>query len=86
VRSVSFSPDGRQIVSGSEFALRIWDVATGREIRTLSGHSDLVHSVTFSPDGRQILSGSNDRTLKLWDAITGREIRTFSGHSGFVYS
>ena len=87
VTFVGFSPDGRQIVSGSnDSTIRLWDTATGREIRTFSGHSRQVQSVAFSPDGRQIISGSGDKTVKLWDAATGREIRTFLGHSDFLDS
>jgi len=87
VTSVAFSPDGKQIISGSnDNTVKLWDVATGRIIRTLSGHTHYVFSVAFSPDGRQILSGSWDNTIKLWDTATGREIRTFSGHTDGVRS
>jgi WD40 repeat protein len=79
VNSVVFSPDGRQILSGSsDGTVKLWDTATGHEIRTFSGHSDVVYSVAFNPDGRQILSGSSDGTVKLWDTATGRIIRTFT--------
>jgi WD40 repeat protein len=85
--SIAYSPDGRQIISGSQDrTIKLWDVVTGREIRTFSGHTNSVVSVAFSPDGRQIVSGSFDRTIKLWDVVTGREISTFSGHSHLVYS
>jgi len=85
VNSVAFSPDGKQIISGSsDRTIKLWDVATGREIRTFSGHTDLVRSAVFSPDGKQILSGSSDKTVKLWDVATEREIRTFSDN--YVYS
>jgi WD40 repeat protein len=38
--------------------IKLWDVKTGEEIRTLKGHRDSVRSVAFSPDGRLIASGS----------------------------
>jgi WD40 repeat protein len=80
--SVAFSPDGRQALSDSlDDTLKLWDLASGRVIRTFSGHSSIVMSVAFSPDGRQVLSGSGDRTLTLWDVASGKVIRTFLGHS-----
>jgi WD40 repeat protein len=85
--AVSFSPDGRHAVSGGDDqTLKLWDIATGTEIRTFTGHASLVSSAVFSPDGRSILSGSWDQTLILWEADTGRTIRSFKGHSGSVSS
>jgi uncharacterized caspase-like protein len=85
VNSVAFSPDGKQVLSGSDDkTIKLWDANSAKEIRTFSGHTDVVFSVAFSPDGRQVLSGSGDKTIKLWDASTGQEIRTFSGHTACV--
>jgi WD40 repeat protein len=71
------SPDGRYIISGSyDHTLKLWDLETGKEVRTFRGHSNWVTSVDFSPQGNVILSGSEDSTLKLWDMETGQCIKT----------
>jgi WD40 repeat protein len=62
--------------------LKVWDLDTGRELRTLQGHSGGVNGVAISPDGRHAVSASYDNTLKVWDLETGRELRTLEGHSG----
>jgi len=88
VNSVSFSPDGKRIVSGGYRTVKVWDAATGQETLTLKGHSFAVPvlSVSFSPDGKRIVSGSEDKTVKVWDAQTGQEMLTLKGHSGDVNS
>ncbi|KAF4474795.1 Vegetative incompatibility protein HET-E-1 [Colletotrichum fructicola Nara gc5] len=87
VLSVAFSPDGRQLASGSvDNTVKLWDTATGQCQQTLEGHSDWVLSVAFSPDGRQLASGSRDNTVKLWDTATGQCQQTLEGHSDWVLS
>jgi WD40 repeat protein len=71
VFSVAFSPDGQTALSGSYETLKLWDVATGKELLTFTGHSGTVSSVAFSPDGRTALSGNQDKTLELWE-LPGR--------------
>ncbi|BAG03646.1 hypothetical protein [Microcystis aeruginosa] len=86
VTSVNFSPDGKTLVSVSrDNTIKLWNVETGEEIRTLKGH-DGVQSVNFSPDGKTLVSGSWDNTIKLWNVETGEEIRTLKGHNGPVNS
>ena len=51
------------------------------DLRTLTGHSGVVHGVAFSPDGRLIASASADQTVKFWETATGREVRTLKGHT-----
>ncbi len=87
VYSVAFSPDGTKLASGSsDYTIKLWDVETGNEIRTLTGHTKEVNSVAFSPKDTTLASGSSDYTIKLWDVKTGNEIHTLTGHTDKVNS
>jgi WD40 repeat protein/uncharacterized caspase-like protein len=85
VRSVAISPDRRLIVSGSpDRSIVLWDAESGRELRTLKGHTNEINAVLFSPDGKQVVSASWDQTIRLWDVESGQELRAFKGHTNGV--
>ncbi len=87
VRSLSFSPDGRTLASGSnDNTVRLWDVQTGVLKKRFLGHRHNVNSVSFSPDGQTIASGSTDETVRLWDVQTGAEKMTLTGHEVTIHS
>lgn len=83
IKSIPFSPDGKQIVLASNDAsIRIWDLDTGLQIgQPLMGHTGMVKSASFSPDGTKIISISDDNTtisydntIRIWDVTTGKQI------------
>jgi len=85
VNSVTFSPDGKRVVSGSgDKTVRIWDVETC-QVTLLEGHANWVNSVTFSPDGKRVVSGLDDATVQVWDVETCQAI-LLEGHTGLVAS
>src|SRR5207247_352727 len=63
VASITFSPDSRRLASaGFDKTVKLWDLATGQEVLTLRGHSDLVNHVLFDPNGRRPDSASAEGT------------------------
>jgi WD40 repeat protein len=87
VTSGSFSPDGRWIVTASDDrTARLWEAASGAELRALRGHEGTVTSASFSPDGRWIVTASVDRTARLWEAASGAGLRVLRGHVRSVTS
>jgi hypothetical protein len=79
VTSLSFSPDGKLLASGSwDKSLKVWEIAEGKNTLTLMGHGDRVTSLSFSPDGKLLASGSHDKSLKVWSLETGRCLLTLN--------
>ena len=87
VYAVAVTPDGRDVISGSEDrTLKIWDLEKGEEKTTLRGHHGWVTAVAVTPDGNCAISASEDKTLKVWDLRTGEEKTTFRGHKDTVWA
>src|SRR5438874_1911669 len=82
VYGIAFTPDGKQVVTASfDKTLKVWDAATGKEIKTFGGtqgHQNLVLAVALSPDGQSFASGSADNTARVWDFPAGKALRDFA--------
>jgi tetratricopeptide (TPR) repeat protein len=75
VDEVAFSPDGKVLAMASrEGSVLLWDVAAGKLLATLKGHSGAVTAAAFSPDGRTLATGGGDHTVRLWNVETRREL------------
>ncbi|MCZ6680939.1 MAG: WD40 repeat domain-containing protein, partial [Candidatus Poribacteria bacterium] len=88
VSSVSFSPDGSHLASGSkDRTIRIWKLSDGQfsELQTLKGDS-AISCISFSPDGRYLASGRDDSRVKVWKLSDGRfsELQTLRGHTRWL--
>jgi WD40 repeat protein/serine/threonine protein kinase len=86
INAISMSTDGQLAISGGGNDIQVWDVATGRCLRSFPGHANSVLCVYMSPDGRWALSGGGDNVMRLWDVTTGRCVRAFQGHIHWVRS
>ena len=80
--AVSVTPDGHRVISAShDRTLKVWDIESGEELKTLEGHNDAVRALSVTPDSRFVISVSFDRTLIVWDVEKGEKITGFSGDS-----
>jgi WD40 repeat protein/serine/threonine protein kinase/tetratricopeptide (TPR) repeat protein len=72
VRMVTFSPDGKSLLTASaDRTAQIWDAATGQPVGAPLKHPQAVLVARFSPDGRTVATGGNDGAVRWWDAATG---------------
>ena len=89
---VLFSPDGKLLATTTmrSGTIKLWEIATGRELRNLSGGTQtgmtLSPAVAFSRDNRFIAAAAGDNSVKVWDVITGREVQSLTGAQGGMAS
>lgn len=85
--SVAWSSAADVLASGGrDRVIRLWDPATGKELRQVLGPKQGVAAVVFSPDGKLLAGAGVDSVVYLWDATTGKEIRQLKGHRGGVHA
>lgn len=85
VTCVAFTPDRRQVVTGSaDGALMVWDLESGQLLRSLKGHTGEGLSVAISPNGRRVISTAKDRVINLWALESGRLSGSLRSHPAWL--
>ncbi|MFT5823856.1 MAG: WD40 repeat protein [Crocinitomix sp.] len=86
IRAYDFSPDNKYIVTGGfDNIMLLWDVQSGKQIRTFSGHTERIRSVMFSPDQKTILSLAADNKVKIFEVETGRQVHSVGVSNGEIH-
>lgn len=79
VLATATCPDSNYIATASkDKSAKLWEISTGREVRSFLGHELSVTCVEFSPDGKLLFTASNDKTIKIWEVATGKELETIT--------
>jgi WD40 repeat protein len=79
VVAAAVSPDSNYIATASkDKSAKLWEISSGREIRSFLGHELTVTSVEFSPDGKLLFTASYDKTIRIWDISTGKELEVIT--------
>jgi len=87
VFELAVSSDGKLLATaGGDKLVKLWDLATQKELAKLEGHTAQVLALAFNPDATQLVSGGADQQLKVWDVKTRERINTLGRHSAAITS
>ncbi|MDP4029740.1 MAG: TIR domain-containing protein [Gallionella sp.] len=92
----AFSPDGKRLLSGGTGhttaqpntpcdSMRLWDMETGRCLRTFENYTARIECIAWSADQRLAVTASSDKTARLWDVESGRCLHVLEGHTNYVF-
>jgi WD40 repeat protein len=85
IAALAFSPSGKILATaGVDDSLRLWDVATEKELRSTKAHVGGVFAVAFAAGGRLVISAGADGVIRLWDSDTLKERGQLRGHEKAV--
>jgi WD40 repeat protein len=77
------NPMNQPLPGAGDNSVRLWDVATGQELRRFNGHTNAVLSVAFAPNGKRAVSAGFDNCVRVWDVESGVQLQTLFGN-GFL--
>jgi WD40 repeat protein/serine/threonine protein kinase len=87
ILSAGFSPDSKLAATGSSDGnVNLWNVASGKLLRTWQAHSEPVECLGFSPDGSRLITGSDDQMVRIWDVQSGEQLQEFQTENGTLWS
>lgn len=88
VISVSFSPDGKHLASGSgDTTVRFWDISTQCPYYTCKGHNNWVLCISWAPNSKKLASACKNGKIIIWDPETGKQIgKPMVGHKQWITS
>ncbi|MGA7934709.1 MAG: LpqB family beta-propeller domain-containing protein, partial [Kovacikia sp.] len=77
IRQLAFSADNQKLLGvGDDRIIYLWDLPSGKLMRTFQGHLARVEQASFSADGQWIVSAGRDRTARIWQVSSGKIVNT----------
>jgi WD40 repeat protein len=87
VLAVEISPDSNYVATGSrDKTMKLWELSTGREVRTFLGHTGTVNNIRFSSKGNYAITSSGDGTARIWEVLSGKELFSTPARDYFLAS
>lgn len=89
VSEVAFSPCGLLASTSYSGDIKLWNVESGKCLRTFQGYSNVICALAFSPNGKKLVHGNDDGFLRIWglgQKVNGRHTSAFQGHAGRIWS